>query len=91
MLWLREMPALGTRLVIRESLARFATSMPNQRTVRHWREALQIAINRAWLVGSLYGVRTEAPLRFGRRAANWSLIACYENLFHASVRTSAMT
>jgi hypothetical protein len=36
------MPALGIRLVIGESLV---VAMPNQRAaMRHWREALQIAI-----------------------------------------------
>jgi len=55
--------------------------MPNQRAVRDWGEALQIAIK---------------PRLIGRRAvqrekrsvatihppdANWSLIACYENFF----------
>ena len=45
------------------------------------REALQIAIKPRLVGREPYGVRTEASLRFSRRAANWSLIACYENFF----------
>ena len=61
--------------------SRFAVAMPNQRAVRDWREALQIAI-KPRLVGR------EPLRRENRRAAtaqppsaNWSLIACYENFF----------
>ena len=61
------MPALGTRLVIRESLVTIRCAMPNQRAVRHWREALQIAIKPRLVGREPYGVRTEAPLRLSRR------------------------
>ena len=57
----------GTRLVIRKSLARFAVVMPNQRAVRHRREALQIAIKPRLVGRETYGVRTEALLRLSRR------------------------
>ena len=56
-------------------------AMPNQRAVRHCREALQIAIKPRLVAREPYGVRTEALLRLSRRPANWSLIACYENFF----------
>ena len=42
-------------------------AMPNQRAVRHWREALQIAIKPRLVGREPYGVRTEAPLRLSRR------------------------
>jgi hypothetical protein len=41
--------------------------MPNQRAVRHWREALQIAINRGWSVGEPTAL--EAKRRYGSAAA----------------------
>ena len=57
----------GTRLIIRESLADSPVVMSNQRAVRHWREALQIAIKPRLVGREPYGVRTEAPLRLSRR------------------------
>ena len=42
-------------------------AMSNQRAVRHWREALQIAIKPRLVGREPYGVRTEAPLRLSRR------------------------
>jgi hypothetical protein len=62
-------------------------TMPNQRAVRHSREALQIA-TKPRRVGP-------GALRFENRSAataqppdaNWSLIACYENLFPATRST----
>ena len=57
----------GTRPVIRESLADSAVAMPNQRAVRHRREALQIAIKPRLVGRETYDVRTEALLRLSRR------------------------
>jgi hypothetical protein len=74
------MPALETRLAIRESPDHDSlVTMLNQQAVRHWRETLQIAIKSRQ-------VGPGALRRENRRAAtaqpppaNWSLIACYEN------------
>jgi hypothetical protein len=42
-------------------------AMPNQRALRDWREALQIAIKPRLVGREPYGVRTEALLRLSRR------------------------
>jgi len=58
--------------------------MPNQRAVRHWREALQIAI-KLRLVGRRAVQREKRSVAtIHPPGANWSLIACYENFFPAT-------
>ena len=66
--WVREMPALGELARLSASpWSDSAVAMPNQRAVRHQREALQIAIKPRLVGRETYGVRTEALLRLSRR------------------------
>ena len=84
------MPSAGrTRLVIRESLADSAVVMPNQRAVRHQREALQTAIKLR--LGWSEALRREkgSVATIQPPAANWLLIACYENFFQQRVARAA--